>query len=317
MNVVGTAVVAVCTLGLLGLAPGAGPGRLVSQRFQRLSRASAWQLVDARVLTFNTYHPQGLVKIGDAFFLSSVEVTTPTRRFPQPVDGADRSPGAGRGHLFKFDTDGRLQSDLVLGGGSMYHPGGIDFDGQFIWVPVAEYRPDSRSIVYRVDPATMTATDAFRYPDHIGGIVHDRDDHALHAVTWGSRRFLRWPLDARGRVVTASTSRRNASFYVDYQDCKSLGHREMLCGGVSSYRVGASAAPFALGGMELVDLGTGLPIHQLPIELWTQSGLPMTQNPFWIEPSAATEDGVRVYFLPEDGRSTLYTYEVSRVSNVP
>ena len=34
----------------------------------------------------------------------------------------------------------------------MYHPGGIDYDGRHIWVSVAEYRPNSRSIVYRIDP---------------------------------------------------------------------------------------------------------------------------------------------------------------------
>jgi len=142
-------------------------------------------------------------------------------------------------------------------------------------------------------------------------MVYDRAERALHGVTWGSRQFLRWPLDARGRVTSAPTSHRNASFYVDYQDCKALGGREMLCTGVSSYRVGASAAPLALGGMELVNLATGLAMHQLPIELWTESGLPMTQNPFWIEPSASTVGGLRAYFLPEDNRSTLYQYEVS------
>jgi len=42
-------------------------------------------------------------------------------------------------------------------------------------------------------------------------------------------------------VTSAPTTRRNASFYVDYQDCKALGGREMLCAGVSSDRVGASA----------------------------------------------------------------------------
>ena len=36
----------------------------------------------------------------------------------------------------------------------MYHPGGIDYDGRHIWVPVAEYRPNSRSIIYRV-PVTQ------------------------------------------------------------------------------------------------------------------------------------------------------------------
>ena len=44
----------------------------------------------------------------------------------------------------------------------------------------------------------------------------------------------------------------------------------------------------------------------MPIELWTESGFPMTQNPFWIE---ATATGLRAYFMPEDGKSTLYIYE--------
>lgn len=303
--------VAACALGALGMAPAVPAGRLVSERFQQLTRTATWRAVGTQLLAFDTYHPQGLVKIGDAFYVSSVEVTSPPQHLPQPVSGADRSPGEGRGHLFKFSADGRLLADLPLGEGSMYHPGGMDFDGQFIWVPVAEYRPDSRSIVYRVDPTAMTATEVFRYPDHIGGIVHDSDDRALHGVTWGARRFVRWPLDARGRVQPASPIRRNQSFYVDYQDCKALGRLEMLCAGVSSYRTGASQTLFALGGMELVNLATGLPLHQLPIELWTDAGLPMTQNPFWAEPSDSAERGLRVYFLPEDNRSTLFTYEVT------
>ncbi len=285
--------------------------RATSERFQQLGRGAAWQPAGSRVLAFDTFHPQGLVKVGDAFYLSSVEVTTPPRRFTKPVDGMERSAGEGRGHLFKFDADGRLLSDLTLGEGSIYHPGGIDFDGQFIWVPVAEYRPHSRSIVYRVDPNTMAATEMFRHPDHIGAIVYDQDTHAVHGVSWGSREFTRWPVDGSGHPTSAPTTRRNASFYVDYQDCKALGSLEMLCAGVSSYRMGASAAPFALGGMELVSLATGLAVHQLPIELRTDSGLPMTQNPFWIEPATSAPAGLRAYFLPEDTRSTLYTYDVS------
>ena len=46
--------------------------------------------------------------------------------------------------------------------------------------------------------------------------------------------------------------------------------------------------------------------HQVPIQLWTASGLPMTQNPVWIEPTAT---GLRGYFMPEDGKSTLYVYD--------
>ena len=99
----------------------------------------------------------------------------------------------------------------------------------------------------------------------------------------------------------------NSAFYVDYQDCKYVGDHAMLCGGLSQYQRSTDSARFSLGGMELIDLHTLRPIHQIPIELWTESGLPMTQNPFWIE---ATANGLRVYFVPEDRQSTLYVYEV-------
>jgi hypothetical protein len=48
-------------------------------------------------------------------------------------------------------------------------------------------------------------------------------------------------------------------------------------------------------------------LHQAPIMLWTASGLDMTHNPVWIEPSTA---GLRAYFMPEDDASTLYIYDV-------
>ena len=52
--------------------------------------------------------------------------------------------------------------------------------------------------------------------------------------------------------------------------------------------------------------GTDQAKAQMPIELWAESGLPMTQNPFSVE---ATATGLRAYFMPEDGKSTLYVYE--------
>ena len=49
-----------------------------------------------------------------------------------------------------LDKAGNLVADLPLTEGAMYHPGGVDYDGRDIWVPLAEYRPDSHAIVYRV-----------------------------------------------------------------------------------------------------------------------------------------------------------------------
>lgn len=308
------------TLGALSLllgcttmsaAPSADPGAAIGERVKRLTRAVPWRPVATIPVNFNTHHPQGMVKIGDEFYVTAVEIRTPTKRFPQPEGGYDRDTGQGQGHLFRIDAKGNLLADLEIGEGSVYHPGGIDYDGRSIWVPVAEYRPDSRSIVYRVDPAAMQAQEVFRYPDHVGGIVHKTDDGTLHGVTWGSRRFYRWTLDSAGRVTNAGVApevlrTKNRSHYIDYQDCKYLGGGEMLCAGLNNYQMKKDGPRFALGGLEVVDLATYQAVFQVPVELWTESGLPMTQNPFWVEPTA---QGLRAYFMPEDGKSTIYVYE--------
>ena len=287
----------------------------IAERVMRLTRDSRWSQVAAVLLPFDTYHPQGIVRIGQTFFVSSVEIKVPTRRFPQPIVGSDRDTGQGAGHLFKVDAKGKLIADLALGEGSVYHPGGIDYDGRSIWVPVAEYRPNSRSIIYRVDPGTMKATEVFRFADHIGAIVHNTDDNTLHGVSWGSRRFYRWTLDDHGRVTNAVVPPEqlrtlNPSHYVDYQDCKYVGGRRMLCTGVSELRQTTTSAGFRLGGMDLVSLADGRPLHQVPVLLWTASGLDMTHNPVWVESIDSTATGLRAYFMPEDNKSTLYVYEV-------
>jgi len=262
---------------------------IVAERVMKLTRTSPWTLAASVPIAFRTFHPQGMVKIGETLFVSSVEVI-------------DRDAGKGVGHLFKIDMAGNLLADLRLGEGAIYHPGGIDYDGHDIWVPVAEYRPDSRSIICRVDPSTMTATEVFRAADHIGAIVHNTDDHTLHGVSWGSRRFYRWTLRGAGTGPTL-----NPSHYVDYQDCKYAGRRRMLCTGVTEIRQTPAAPPFRLGGIDLVALDDGRPLHQVPVLLWTAGGLDMTHNPVWIEASAS---GLRAYFMPEDDRSTLYIYDV-------
>ena len=310
--------VAVCAAAVLAACstvshpPTADRNSVLGDRVKQLTRAAQWRPVAAVPINFNTHHPQGMVKIGDTFYVTAVEIRTPTKRFAQLQDGYDRDTGEGQGHLFKFDGKGNLVADLRVGEGSVYHPGGIDYDGRYIWVPVAEYRPNSRAIIYRVDPATMKAQEVFRYADHVGGIVHNTDDDTLHGVTWGSRRFYRWTFDSQGRVTNADVSsealrKMNHSHYIDYQDCKYLGRREMVCSGLNNYQMKKDGPRFPLGGIEVVDLSTNQATYQVPVELWTESGLPMTYNPFWIEP---TGGGLRAYFMPEDEKSTLYIYEV-------
>jgi len=286
----------------------------IAERFTNLTKDSEWQLVSDALVDFTTHHTQGMTKVGDTLFVSSVEIVEPTERYDEPRGTYDRSPGRGVGHLFKFDLEGNLLVAITLGEGDMYHPGGIDYDGRYIWVPVAEYRPDSASVIYRVDPQTMAAIEVFRFPDHIGGVVHNPDSRTLHGVSWGSRRLYTWALDDALNVIDADRDPEtlytpNKSFYIDYQDCEYVGADRMLCAGLSTYQVSDDSPSFPLGGLELVDLTTSTPVHQLPVSLWTEGEDPrvMPQNPFYVE---TTHAGLRVYFMPEDDSSRLFIYDL-------
>lgn len=287
--------------------------RNLAVKVQELTRTSVWTLEREIPLAFRTHHPQGLVKIGETFFVSSVEIRVPTKRSADRADGFDRDAGEGAGHLFKVTSDGALVQDLLLGEGTMYHPSGIDYDGTDIWVALAEYRPNSRSLVYRVNPMTMKGTEVFRFDDHLGGVVRNTGDNTLHAVSWGSRWFYRWTLDKAGRptgIAPARDSRRiaNPSHYVDYQDCKYVGERRMLCTGVAELARGGSGNTVQLGGIDLIDLDTGRPVHQVPVGLTTPKGVSLTRNATFFE--LAGED-IRGYFLPEDDTSTVYVYRIA------
>ncbi|NHC47468.1 DUF6454 family protein [Motilibacter aurantiacus] len=261
---------------------------------EKLTRSTAWQQTGDLALRFDAHHPQGMLRIGGLWWMSSVEILEPTVRYPTPVDGYDRTPGKGRGHLFAFDDQGELQADILLGEGAVYHPGGLDFDGESLWVPVAEYRPNSRSIVYRVDPTTHAVTEAFRVADHLGGIVHDTTRDRFVGVSWGSRTF--YDLRRNGRVAG---TRPNESHFVDYQDCDFLSGRSMLCTGLTE--VAGPNAAIRMGGVAVVDTKKLTVGHEVPVFRWSTSGANILRNPSDL---ALQPDGsVRLTVVPDDGVS--------------
>jgi Family of unknown function (DUF6454) len=260
--------------------------------FTQVTRSSDWRAVDTIDLPFDAEHPQGMVKVGDRFFVTSVEIVEPTTPCPTPCDGYDRTPGRGVGHLYVVGADGRLLADVRLGEGNAYHPGGIDFDGRWLWVPVAEYRPNSAAIVYRVDPATLDVTEAFRVRDHVGGVVRDRVTGHLHGVSWGSRTLYQWT--SRGRLLVREP---NESHFVDYQDCDYVASQKMLCGGIAGL-TGPGGASFELGGLALVDLRTNETLHEVPVQRYSPAtGHVVTRNPVALE---RTSTGLRLYAGPDD-----------------
>jgi hypothetical protein len=297
--------------GLTGLVALAGASPAQSQEAaakrvggaaMRLDRATTWKLASSVRIGFDSHHAQGMVRVGEDFFVTSVEVLERTRPYPEPRGGFDRDQGRGQGWLFRMSPQGELKGQAKLGEGAIYHPGGLDFDGRHLWIPVAEYRPGGPSIVYRVDPATLAAVEVLRFGDHIGAVTRDLRAGTLVGLSWGGRQLYRWRIDAGGRVRDArSQPRPNPAHYVAYQDCHYAGAGRMLCTGLADYRPGV-----AIGGLDLIDLADVRPLWQAPVLAWTPAGRPMTSNPAWFE---ATPDGLRGYFLPEDGRGALYAYD--------
>ena len=232
--------------------------------------------------------------VGDRIYLSSVEIIEPTVRYPEPVDGYDRTPGKGIGHLFVLDRDGQLLKDIVISDGHRYHPGGLDYDGEFLWLPVAEYRPNSSADIYRIDPTTYDVTKLFTVSDHIGGVVRDQETGHLVGQSWGSRRFYDWTVRGRQKGFWL-----NENHFIDYQDCEYVASRKALCSGVTGLPAQPGAATgYELGGLAMIDLRDRHRIlHEVPLQLWSTAGHVITRNPTDLD---ADGSHLTLYAAPDD-----------------
>ena len=291
-----------------------------TELFRLMGKNTIWTPVDTVAMQgWTTFHTEGMVAVGDRFFVSAVETLEAPVRNGVETDALydfslDRSPGRGRGWLFELAADGTLLGQLELTEGDIYHPGGIDYDGESIWVPLAENRPNSRSQIYRVDPDTLEAELAFSEDDHIGGIVHNVERGTFHGVSWGSRRLYTWRRHHRHGGGTSSRWVPNAEAIIDYQDCHYRGVEYMLCGGVQSYATPAGSVAF--GGLDLVDLRRDRPEHQIPVNLFVDEGagpnpnLALTHNAFWVQPLDGRS--LRFYFMTEsDLQADLMIYDAT------
>lgn len=262
-------------------------GALVAA-FEQTDRGTAWTLDGTIDLDFDVFHPQGMAVTDERIYLSSVEVH-------ERPDRSERSPGAGVGHLFVLDRHGTLLHDLEITDGDRYHPGGLDVAGAALYVPVAEYWPDSTTSLHRVDLDTLAVDPLFTVDDHVGAVVVDRERGRLVGHSWASRRCYEWTpageLQARWL---------NPEPTLALQDGRYVAPRMMLCSGFAD----------DTGGLTLVDLETRRVRHRLPILLRSATGRPMTRNPVHVE-AAPYGDGYRLtlYAAPDDGRGTrLYIY---------
>jgi len=297
---------AAAALGAKYTAPDAADDPLV-QTFDDVARNTAWTKTGTLNLTFDTFHPQAMEVVGDRIFLSSVEIIERPVKYTDGLhDGYDRTPGKGVGHLFVLDRQGNLLKDITLGEGDMYHPGGLDYDGTNIYLPVAEYRPNSSAIIYRVDPATYQVEKLFTVRDHVGGVVHDLETDHLIGQSWGSRRFYDWTMTGKQKQFSL-----NDSHFVDYQDCEYVATGRMLCSGIAGLPAPPGAATgYELGGLAMIDISSQRILHEVPVQLWSTAGHVVTRNPVDVDGQG---NHLTLYAAPDDfgeGQNTqILTYE--------
>lgn len=293
----------------------------IIRQFTALSRSTKWNLVEKIPFEGRTGEPEGMARIGpDRYIVAAGDWTEPTEKYPEPINGTDRTPGAGFAHLIVFDGHGRRVADATISapGDTEYHLGGLDYDGTHLWATLSEYRPNSAATVIRIPPSTLEPEALFRVRDHQGGIVHDLTTGHLATLNWGARDASLWHLAHKPAPLPGFTTPRavtpNPCNWIDYQDCKFLGHPKtygfravMICGGIADIGGGdGQQEKVRIGGVAIVDMLTMAPLADVPVPMVTERGEAVAKNPFDV---AVVDGRLRFYFLPDEGESTLYVYE--------
>lgn len=246
-----------------------------------LTRRTAWEPCGQIPLQFDAHHPQGMVRIGALWWVSTVD--TDNRR----------------GAVLGVDENGTLVDRVDVGDDVRFHPGGLDFDGEALWVASAEYRPTSTATVFRLVPGERPER-TFDVADHVGAVARCGIEGDLVGWSWGSRTMFRWTVD--GALVESVV---NPSFFVDFQDLQWLGTGDFMCGGVSSLEFPGGRRQ--LGGIGLLEATTLRVVREVPFPHHSAvTGRAATANPLFVE---VVDDALVVHLLPDDGFGTIMSYK--------
>ena len=228
-----------------------------------------------KVLTLQgtTAHVQGIDTDGQHLWVTSVD--RPARK----------------GFLEEFSVlDGHLERRIEVQDGDRYHPGGIQADADFIWVPVAEYKANSTALIQKRSKKTLEVVDQFPVTDHIGCVAVTPE--FVIGGNWDSRDFYFW--GARGERFGKLDRKVPSTSGNSYQDLKVSGGLLVASGTVAAGK----------GAVDWLEM----PSMKLTRRLTTgntDTGAPFTREGMLIYRN-------QVWFLPEDGVSRLMIFDLTR-----
>ena len=239
-------------------------------RLLSTTESSEWEPVGAFELEFESDHPQGLVRVGDRYFLSTV-------RIPEGAPGQPDLSVAGKGFLIEVGRDSGVGNEagrLELCDGMVYHPGGLGTDGKVVHVPVSEYRPDSSCLIYTVDVETFEVVgEPVHFPDHVGAVSVDAKRERIFGMSWAARKIYVW--DYEWNLLYMNV---NPIENVYYQDLDFIGGNTLACSGFARFDLGGEQVE--VGGIDLIDATTWLPYHRIMVTTKTPTGRLVVFNAF-------------------------------------
>lgn len=223
---------------------------------------------------------------GELFHVQGLELA-PRRIWVTSVDNESH-----RGYIHEFDrATGRFLRRLELTDGARYHPGGISMSGGSIWVPVAEMKSDSSSVLVEIDAQTFKVRRRIRVADHLGCAA--ASGQTLVAGNWDSKLLYIFDLAGKAPVRTVS----NPSL-TRYQDMK-LVDGQLVAGGSLTWWSGT---------VDWIDMKT------MKLTRTLRSGAVGAVRPFGRGGPYTGEgmaiDGQDLFVVPEDGPSRMFHFRL-------
>ena len=255
-------------------------------------------------------HTQGLELVSGTFYVTARRDDVQPKRALLLRTTANRSDWDAW-NITPLDPQGSLTT--------LDHPGGMQSDGDHLWIPLAESKRSGRSIIRRYSIAALAPGQPlqpkfeFTVNDHIGALAVSTERNILFGANWDTQTVYVWDfaghlqrtltgagLATRGLGVVNSPNERDRRAGLAVQDWKVIGDRLLASGLFRGAGVDpASPQSRLLSFSGFLDPG----FQRLSIPLPKQNETELAHE------AMAISDG-RVHFLPEDLAATNRIFQV-------